>query len=164
MHVLARQVTTVQLALPTHRLSPKNQVTLPRDARSLLGVGEGGVVCALPRRALHEDAAKRFPIVTLLTLDELTRREAKLRDDFKSEPTRQFRLLQVLNEGVRQMTVDAQRRVVLPNHFVEHIGIDRDLAFICSNDSVQVWNPVHYVAWRGEVVEGADSALDALLF
>lgn len=152
------------VALPTQRLSPKNQVTLPRDARSLMGVGEGGVVCAMPRRALHEDPAKRFPIVTLLTLEELTRREAKLRDDLKGDATRQFRLLQVLNEGVRQMAVDGQRRVVLPAHLVEHIGVDRDLAFICSNDSVQVWNPDHYTAWRGEVVEGADSTLDALLF
>ena len=152
------------IALPTHRLSPKNQVTLPRDARSLLGVGEGGVVCAMPRRALHDDQSKRFPIITLLTLDELTRREAKLRADLAGESTRQFRLLQVLNEGVRQMAVDAQRRVVLPAHLVEHIGIDRDLAFICSNDSVQVWNPGHYAAWRGELVEGVDSTLDALLF
>jgi DNA-binding transcriptional regulator/RsmH inhibitor MraZ len=122
------------------------------------------VVCGVPRRALHEEPTKRFPLVTLITLDELTKREAELRGRFANDPVKQFRMLQLLNEGVRQMAVDAQRRVVLPSHFVEHIGVDRDLYFICSNDSVQIWHPDHYLAWRGEAAEGADGTLDALLF
>ena len=154
----------MSITLPTHRLSPKNQVTLPRDARSLVGVGEGGVVCALPSQALHETPAKRFPLITLFTLEELTRREAKLRVDFAGNLTQQFRLLQLLNAGVRQMAVDAQRRVVLPAHLVEHIGIERDLAFICSNESVQVWNPAHYATWCGESGDEAADALSSLLY
>ena len=146
-------------ALLLHRLSPKNQVTLPRDARSLADLREGDVVCAMPRKALHEDPARRFPVVTLVTLPELRARYAG------DEITR-FRKLQVFNEGIRQLAVDAQRRIVLPAHFVAHVGIadDRDLYFSCSNDTIQLWNPTHYLAWKGEAVEGADSDLDALMF
>ena len=153
-------------ALLLHRLSPKNQVTLPRDARSLADLREGDVVCAMPRKALHEDPARRFPVVTLVTLPELRAREDKLRARYVGDEITRFRKLQVFNEGIRQLAVDAQRRIVLPAHFVAHVGIadDRDLYFSCSNDTIQLWNPTHYLAWKGEAVEGADSDLDALMF
>lgn len=151
--------------LTLSRLSPKNQVTLPRDARSLSALGEGAVVCAMPRHALHEDAAKRFPLVTLVTVDELQRREKKLHEQYAADPVKLFRKLQVFNEGVRQLAVDAQRRIVLPPHFVAHLalGDERDCYFGCTNDTIQLWNPGHYLAWKGEPVAGADSDLDALM-
>lgn len=153
-------------ALTIHRLSPKNQVTLPRDARSLADVKDGDVVCAMLRKALHDDSARRLPIVTLVTLPELRRRENTLRERFAADDTTRFRKLQILNEGIRQLAVDAQRRIVLPAHFVAHVGIaeSRDLYFSFSNDTVQLWNPAHYLAWKGETVDGADSDLDGLMF
>jgi DNA-binding transcriptional regulator/RsmH inhibitor MraZ len=149
-----------------HRLSPKNQVTLPRDARSLAALADGDVVCAMPRKALHEDPARRFPVVTLVTLPELRAREEKLRARYAGDEVTRFRKLQVFNEGIRQLAVDGQRRIVLPAHFVAHVGIggDRDLYFSCSNDTIQLWNPTHYLAWKGETVDGSDSDLDALMF
>lgn len=149
--------------LPTNRLSPKNQVTLPRDARSLAGVTEGGVVCGLPNRAIHEDPAKRFPIVTLMTVDELSNRELQVRNHYESRGESSFKALNKLNEGLKQMTVDGQRRIVLPPHFVDYLEADKDLLFICTNSTVYVWNPERYLAWRGEPDEQTQLTLDRFL-
>lgn len=151
------------IPLPTYRLSPKNQVTLPRDARSLAAIGEGGVVCGLPSRAIHDDSARRFPIVTLMTVEIVTERERELREQAKNEGKSPFTLVNRFNEGLKQMMVDAQRRIVLPPHFVEHLGVERDLLFISTNTSVFVWNPDHYRTWRGEDDEQTQLALDRLM-
>jgi DNA-binding transcriptional regulator/RsmH inhibitor MraZ len=149
--------------LPTYRLSPKNQVTLPRDARSLAGVADGGVVCGLPNRAIHDDPTRRFPIVTLMTVEEVTERERLLRERCDQQGVSPFAYLNRLNEGLKQMPVDGQRRIVLPSHFVEYLGVDRDLLFICTNSTVYVWNPDNYLAWRGEADEQTQLTLDRLM-
>ena len=48
------------------------------------------------------------------------------------------------------MAVDAQHRIVLAAHFVQWLGLDRDLFFVCTNTTVQVWNPAHYLRWSGQ--------------
>jgi|GEM_PF-3436651 len=149
--------------LPTYRLSPKNQVTLPRDARSLGAVSEGGVVCGMPAHAIHKDPAKQFTIITLMTVEELTARESALRAEYDRQGVSPFEILNQLNAGLKQMTVDGQRRIVLPPHFVEYLGAERDLLFICTNSTVYVWNPQHYVTWRGEPDETTRLTLDRFM-
>lgn len=149
--------------LPTYRLSPKNQVTLPRDARSLADVSEGGVVCGVPGRSLHQDQTKLFPLITLMTVAEVTAREAAMRAAFAGDQARQFQLINQFNAGLKHMAVDGQRRIVLPPHFVEYLGVERDLLFICTNTTVHVWNPEHYLAWRGEPDEEIRLTLDRFM-
>mgnify|MGYP000940129378 CR=1 FL=1 len=149
--------------LQTYRLSPKNQVTLPRDARSLGQVAEGGVICGMPNRSLHNDPARQFPILTLMTTEVVAEREQELRAKAQGDASLAFALVNRLNEGLKQMTVDGQRRIVLPPHFVEHLGVDRDVLFICTNTSVYVWNPDHYRIWRGEDDEATRLILDRLM-
>lgn len=149
--------------LPTYRLSPKNQVTLPRDARSLAQVSEGGVVCGVPGRSLQREPGKLFPLITLMTVDEVTNRETAMRAAFADDQVRQFQLINQFNAGLKHMAVDGQRRIVLPPHFVEYLGVDRDLMFICTNTTVHVWNPEHYLAWRGEGDDEVQNILDRFM-
>jgi DNA-binding transcriptional regulator/RsmH inhibitor MraZ len=149
--------------LPTYRLSPKNQLTVPKDLRALAAVEAEQAVCALPARAIHDDPAKRFPLITLMTVDEVTRRERQLREQSAQEGKSPFALLNRLNEGLRQLRMDDQRRIVLPTHFVEYLGVERDILFIGTNDTVYVWNPTHYTTWRGESDDAAQLTLDRLL-
>jgi DNA-binding transcriptional regulator/RsmH inhibitor MraZ len=162
LHSSATSSTPV-IPLQTYRLSPKNQVTLPRDARSLSHLGEGGVICGLPSRAIHEDPKRKLPIVTLMTVEVVIERERELREQAQREGQSPFAMINFFNEGLKQMTVDGQRRIVLPPHFVEHLGVERDLLFISTNTSVYVWNPDHYQTWRGEDDERTRLALDRLM-
>ena len=50
--------------LQTHRLSPKNQVTLPKGNRGLPGVDESGQLWALPHRMRLQDGTA-IPVVLL---------------------------------------------------------------------------------------------------
>jgi len=148
--------------LPTQRLSPKNQVTLPREARAFLGVGEEVPVCGMQHRVIK--AGETFPVLLLLTEKELQRREQKIIDDPSLDAAKRFELVTRLNGGVRRMAVDGQHRVVLPQHFVQHIAVERDVFFVSTNTTVQVWNPIHYLRWSGQDRgEHFDPALDAYL-
>ena len=137
-------------ALPTQRLSPKNQVTLPREARAFLDVGDGGQVCAMPWRVSKDGEHETVPILLLLTERELQRREQKIIDDPALSPAKRFELVTKLNGGVRRLAVDGQHRVVLPAHLVSHLGVDRDVFCVSTNTALQVWSPATYLRWTGQ--------------
>lgn len=150
--------------LPTQRLSPKNQVTVPREARAFLAIGEESVLCAMQHRVRSESRNETFPVLLLMTDKELQRREQKIIDDATLSPAKRFELMTKLNGGVRRMAVDAQHRVVLPAHFVSFLDIGKDLFFVCTNTTVQIWNPAHYLRWSGQDKDDHfDTSLDAYL-
>ncbi|MBA3687131.1 MAG: hypothetical protein H0W72_18070 [Planctomycetes bacterium] len=151
------------LQIPTSRLSPKNQATLPRDSRALSGLREGGVVCGRTGWAATDDGAKRYPIIQLFTMDELDKRERAMRERFAGDAGKLFKMVTLLNAGVRQMALDSQNRVVLPAPFVEHLGVDRDLFFVATTETVQVWNPDHFVAWSSSDQGSGDGDLSLLM-
>ena len=134
--------------LPTQRLSPKNQVTLPREARAFLDVSEEGQVCGMQHR-VQKESGDSFPVLLLLTDKELQRREQRIIEDPQLTPAKRFELVTKLNGGVRRMAVDAQHRVVLAAHFVSYLALERDVFFVCTNTTVQIWNPGHYLRWSG---------------
>ena len=47
------------------------------------------------------------------------------------------------------MAIDAQRRIVLPAHFVAYLGLARDAFLNDTNTTVQLWNPAHFLRWSG---------------
>jgi DNA-binding transcriptional regulator/RsmH inhibitor MraZ len=139
-------------------------VTVPREARAFLGVGEEAMICAMQHRVRSEIHQETFPVLLLLTDKELQRREQKIIDDQNLTPERRFALMTKLNGGVRRMAVDAQHRVVLPAHFVTFLGLEKDLFFVCTNTTVQIWNPKHYLRWSGQDRDDHfDTSLDAYI-
>jgi DNA-binding transcriptional regulator/RsmH inhibitor MraZ len=151
--------------LPLQRLSPKNQVTLPREARAFLGVAEEAQVCGMQHRLAREGkGGGTFPILLLMTERELQRREQRILDDPAISPAKRFELVTKLNGSMRRMAVDAQHRAVLPPHFVSFLALERDVFFVCTNTTVQLWNPIHYLKWSGQDQDGhTDPELDAYL-
>ena len=141
--------------LPTQRLSPKNQVTIPREARALLQEGGvdhlRGMKHAMPGLGSAEHGAPHplFPILLLLTEQELQRREQRIIDDARLSPEQRLHLVTALNGEMASMAIDAQHRVVLPAHLVGYLGLERDVFFVCTNTTIQVWNPADYLTWSG---------------
>ena len=150
--------------LPTQRLSPKNQVTIPREARALLTAGDVDHVRAMKHAMSMPGGTEIFPIVLLLTERELQRREQRILDDAALSPDQRLHLVTALNGEMALLAIDAQHRVVLPAHMVKHLGLERDVFFICTNTTIQVWNPSHYLRWSGrEAGASHNPALNAYL-
>ena len=158
--------------LPTLRLSPKNQVTIPAEGRSLLAEGElvfCGRTHAMPRQPESEGTDPVFPVVLLMSRGELRRREAVIRDDTTRTPLQREALAMKLRATIEELHFDGQNRVVLPQTFVSHLSLERDVFFVVMNDSIRVWNPLHYQRWSGPSSTTAagvvyDPTLDNYLF
>jgi DNA-binding transcriptional regulator/RsmH inhibitor MraZ len=150
--------------LPTQRLSPKNQVTIPRDARALTACGEVDHLRGMTHAITKSGTNQSFPVLILVTEDELKRREQKITEDPALTQVQKVELVTLLNGGAASMAIDGQHRVVLPPHFVEYLKLDRDVFFVCTNSVIQVWNPDDYLAWSGRSEQPAPNpALSAYL-
>lgn len=135
--------------LPTQRLSPKNQVTLPREARALLAAGEVSHLRGMKHGMSKAGANEIFPILLLMTEKELQRREQRILDDAQLSSEQRLHLVTSLNGEMAMMAIDGQNRVVLPQHLVSYLSLQRDVFFVCTNSTIQVWNPDQYVQWSG---------------
>jgi DNA-binding transcriptional regulator/RsmH inhibitor MraZ len=135
-------------APPTNRLSPKNQVTLPRDAAAL--AGDPAHIRALahwmPGRG---DRTLRSPVVLLMTEGDLRKRERRIIDTPELKPEDKLVLVQDLNARAAQLAIDEQRRVVIPAHLVEYLKLERDALFVTTGDMIYLWNPDEFQRWSG---------------
>ncbi len=136
------------LHIPTQRISAKNQITLPRSARGLLGVDKDGSVCGLQQQMRSLEADQVFPAVLLMTEEELNRTEKKILDDESLDALKKQNLVMKLNGKVHRMSVDAQNRIVLPAHFVEYLHLERDVFTFSTNKGVAVWNPEDWIKYN----------------
>jgi DNA-binding transcriptional regulator/RsmH inhibitor MraZ len=135
------------LAAPRiHRLSPKNQVTLPREASPL--AGEPAHLRALahwmPGKA---DRSQRSPVVLLMTEAELRKRERRIIDASQLSAEDKQILVQHLNAGAEALAIDDQRRVVLPQPLVDYLKLGRDAFFVTTGDIIYLWNPDEFRRW-----------------
>lgn len=135
-------------APPTNRLSPKNQVTLPRDAAAL--AGDPAHIRALahwmPGKA---DRAQRSPVVLLMTEGDLRKRERRIIDAPNFSHEDKLVMVQDLNSRAAQLAIDDQRRVVIPAHLVEYLKLERDALFVTTGDMIFLWNPDEFLRWSG---------------
>ncbi len=138
--------------LTTFRLSPKNQVTIPAEGRSLLPEGEREFHAIAHGVPVREGAAETFPILVLLTAAELRRREERIRGDASLSAFERDRRAMQLRATARNLAMDDQNRVVLPEPFVSHLRLEREVFFVALNDSLRVWNPAHYRTWAGDTL------------
>jgi DNA-binding transcriptional regulator/RsmH inhibitor MraZ len=157
--------------LSISRLSPKHQVTIPAEGRALLS-GEEAVLCgrthAIPRLPESVGADSVFPVVMLMSRPELRRREQAIRSDATLAPLQREALAMKLRATVEELGLDGQNRIVLPQSFIDHLSLDREVFFVVMNDSIRVWNPEHFLRWSGPVrtEQGVayDPTLDSYLF
>lgn len=149
--------------LPTLRLSPKNQVTLPRLARGLRGAEADGYLCATRHRIKRPEDGRVFPVLLLLTEGEVEARENAIRADDRLDPMQKEARIARLNGHVVRLSIDGQRRVVLPKHLVEYAGLDREAYMVSTNTSVVVWKPDDWRAWTAADAADEDEADDGFV-
>jgi DNA-binding transcriptional regulator/RsmH inhibitor MraZ len=135
--------------LPTARISPKNQVTIPREARFLRGQSEATHLRALKHGQRKPETGEVFPMLLMMTEAELQRREQRILDDAQLTGDQRLALVTRLNAGSATLAIDSQNRVVLPADFITYLGVERDVSFVTTNTTVQVWHPEHFLRWHG---------------
>jgi DNA-binding transcriptional regulator/RsmH inhibitor MraZ len=133
---------------PTNRLSPKNQVTLPRDAAALVGdpTHLRGLAHWMPGKA---DRSLRSPVILLMSESELRKRERRIIDAPGLSAEDKQVLVQSLNAGAAVLGIDDQRRVVVPQPFVDYLKLGRDALFVTTGDLIYLWNPDEFQRWNG---------------
>ena len=143
--------------LPTLRLSPKNQVTLPRLARGLRGAESDGYLCATRHRLRRPEDGSVFQVVVLMTEGEVEARENAIRNSPDLDPAAKEARVARLNGHVVRLPIDGQRRVVLPKHLVEYLGLEREVYMVSTNTTVLVWQPDDWRRWsRADEEDEAD--------
>jgi DNA-binding transcriptional regulator/RsmH inhibitor MraZ len=146
-----------------HRLSPKNQVTIPREAR-VFAVGGAKLehLRARPHVVRKPGSGEEFPTVVLMSEAELQERERRIAADTELSVDEKFAYVTRMNDEMKMLAIDAQNRVVLPAECVAHIGVgdSREVKFVCTNTVIQIWNPEQYQRFAGT---GAKPAYDAML-
>ena len=138
-------------AVTVHRLSPKNQVTIPREARVFAAASKVEHFRAKRHVVRRSDSGETFHLVLLMSEAELQAREARIMGDSDLSDDRKFEIVTRINDEMKMLALDAQNRVVLPGECVSHLGIgeSRDVKFVCTNTQVQLWNPAQYLQFTG---------------
>jgi DNA-binding transcriptional regulator/RsmH inhibitor MraZ len=135
-----------------HRLSPKNQVTIPRDARVFTAsAAQIDHLRARRHMARQPDSGELFPTILLMPESELKEREARITADASLTVDQKFAIIARINDEMKALAIDGQNRVVLPAECVAHIGVgaSRDVKFVCTNTVIQIWHPDHYERFAG---------------
>lgn len=152
--------------MTVHRLSPKNQVTIPREARVLTGAARVEYLRAKRHVVKKPGSGEIFRLVVLMTEQELQAREQRIHSRAELSDEQKFQYITLLNDSMKMVALDAQNRVVLPGECVAHLELaeNRDVKFVCTNSLVQVWNPEHFQRFIGPDSEQSfDPVLNHLL-
>lgn len=132
----------------THRISPKNQVTLPKGAKALADAEElDGFVCGTTHRMTKPETGEKFRVVVLMTEGELHKREEEFRTNPQLSPEKREAYVARLNGNVQRMAIDAQRRIVLPKRFVDYLGLGKEAFMVVNKYTVVVWQPEDWHAY-----------------
>ena len=146
-----------------HRLSPKNQVVIPREARVFAAVSPAIEHLRAKRHVVRKAAgAEEFPAVLLMSEAELQAREQRILADPALDDDQKFAYVTRINDEMKMLAIDSQNRVVLPAECVAHLGVgaSREVKFVCTNTVIQIWHPEHYARYAGTA---ATPAYDAVL-
>jgi len=114
-----------------HSLDDKNRLTLPSKLRSafadgiVLSRGIDGCLSVYPAGEWARMTAR------YAELDELSEDARRVQRHFFG--------------GATQGELDKQGRVVLPQHLIEHAGLDRELTVLGMNNHLEIWNRA---TWR----------------
>jgi MraZ protein len=114
-----------------HSLDDKNRLTLPSKLRSafsdgiVLSRGLDGCLSVYPSGEWARMTAR------YAELDELSEDARRVQRHFFG--------------GATQGELDKQGRVVLPQHLIEHAGLERELTVLGMNNHLEIWNRA---TWR----------------
>jgi MraZ protein len=131
-----------------HSVDGKHRLTLPARFRHALA---GGVVLArgiernidvYPSDTWHRDMAR------IAELDSLNREAREMK--------------RYVFAGAAEAELDAQGRVLVPSHLVDHAGIEKDVVVIGVHDHVEIWDRAAWAAHLSAIEGSAGDVAERL--
>jgi MraZ protein len=131
-----------------HSLDDKHRLTLPARFRPELAAGvvlARGIernVDVYPSDTWHRDVAR------IAELDSLNREAREMK--------------RYVFSGAALSELDAQGRVLLPPHLVEHAGLEKDAVVIGVHDHVEIWDRATWAAHLSAIEGSAGDVAERL--
>lgn len=127
------------LSTTTNKVDKKGRVSVPSSFRAALGddVHQGIVVF----RSLQVDALDACSLKHLDILSQSLERLSLTPEMYELIETTIF-------GGSVQLPIDADGRIILPEHFMQAVGIEEEAAFVGRRRTFQIWNPATFKAYE----------------
>ena len=91
-------------AVTVHRLSPKNQVTIPREARVFAAASKVEHFRAKRHVVRRSDSGEKFHLVLLMSEAELQARELRIMADTELSDDRKFEIVTRINDEMKMLS------------------------------------------------------------
>ena len=133
------------LSSTTNKVDKKGRVSVPSSFRAALQANGGddvhhGIVVF---RSLQVDA---LDACSLKHLDILSASLERL-----SLTPEMYELIETtIFGGSIQLQIDADGRIILPEHFMEAVGIEDEATFVGRRRTFQIWNPKKFKAFENK--------------
>ncbi len=136
------------LSTTTNKVDKKGRVSVPSTFRAALGddVHHGIVIF----RSLQVDALDACSLKHLDILSQSLERLSLTPEMYELIETTIF-------GGSVQCAIDADGRIIIPEHFMEAVGIDDEAAFVGRRRTFQIWNPKKFKAFENKARDAVRS-------
>ena len=141
-----------------NRLDKKGRVSVPAEFRTLLKSQGGDGIVAFP--SLRHGTRHRA--LECSGPDRLDQMSASI-DPTKVLPDGTSRLTQLLLGRSRDVSLDPEGRIVLPDVFVKYLGSTERLAFVGQGPYFEIWDADAYAAREMELIQEGLGLADQLL-
>jgi len=142
------------LSRSTHKVDRKGRVSVPAAFRAALGeaIGDG---IALTKPLNRQKAIEATPMPRVMA------RLAQL-DTLKSDSPQRAAIAMVTLGNMRQISIDGDGRMILPEDLMAHAGISDMAVFVGLGHTFQVWEASALDAYMSEAEAIAEESADML--
>lgn len=123
-----------------NKIDKKGRVSVPASFRAVLGTSAPGIVVF---KSLQHDALDGCSIAHLETLSESL-------ETLDLPPETMEVIETTIFGGSIQVPFDSNGRVKLPDHLLEAVGIDGEIAFVGRRKTFQLWNPEKLASYEAQ--------------
>lgn len=136
------------LSTSINKVDKKGRVSVPSTFRAALGddVHHGIVIF----RSLQVDALDACSLKHLDILSQSLERLSLTPEMYELIETTIF-------GGSVQCAIDADGRIIIPEHFMEAVGIEDEAAFVGRRRTFQIWNPKKFKAFENKARDAVRS-------
>ncbi|MDX1921520.1 MAG: hypothetical protein SFW65_00135 [Alphaproteobacteria bacterium] len=136
------------LSTSINKVDKKGRVSVPSTFRAALGddVHHGIVIF----RSLQVDALDACSLKHLDILSQSLERLSLTPEMYELIETTIF-------GGSVQCAIDADGRIIIPEHFMEAVGIDDEAAFVGRRRTFQIWNPKKFKVFENKARDAVRS-------
>ena len=137
------------LATFTNRIDRKGRISVPATFRAILTNLKSDGVIAMP--------SFKFPAVQCSASDWMDRLAASV-DEYAVFSNEQDDMTAVLFASAKQLSIDSDGRIVLPEELIEHANLTDEAAFVGRSKNFEIWQPAAFRDYqagaRQRVAEG----------